>query len=78
VLFKCLHRVVAGDFWVGLRERVSDVVMSLRKLKIARRRSRAFGLTEREVEIARAAVAGYTNKEFARRSSINENTVRSK
>jgi two-component system, NarL family, nitrate/nitrite response regulator NarL len=76
VLFNCIHSVVAGDFWIG-RERVSDAVVSLRKLQTARRRSRTFGLTPREIEIARAVVAGYTNKEIARRSSISENTVKS-
>jgi DNA-binding NarL/FixJ family response regulator len=76
VLFTCIHKVVAGDFWIG-REPVSDAVISLRKLQAARRRSRTFGLTPREIEIARAVVAGYTNKEIARRSSISENTVKS-
>src|ERR1700730_10298648 len=76
VLFECIHNVVAGDFWIG-REPVSDAVRSLRKLQIARRRSRTFGLTPREIDIARAVVAGYTNKEIARQSSISENTVKS-
>jgi two-component system nitrate/nitrite response regulator NarL len=76
ILFKCIHSVVAGDFWIG-RERVSDAVVSLRKLQTARRRSRSFGLTPREIEIARGVVAGYTNKEIARQSSISENTVKS-
>jgi two-component system nitrate/nitrite response regulator NarL len=76
VLFKSIHSVMAGDLWIG-RGPASEVVMGLRKLKAARRRSRAFGLTEREIEVARAVVAGYTNKEIARRSSISENTVKS-
>jgi len=76
VRFKCIHNVAAGDFWIG-RERVSDAVVSLRKLQTDRRRSRTFGLTPREIEIARAVVAGYTNKEIARQSSISENTVKS-
>jgi DNA-binding NarL/FixJ family response regulator len=50
--------------------------MNLRKLKTARRRSRVFGLTQHQIAIARAWVAGYTNKEIARRSSISENTVK--
>jgi two-component system nitrate/nitrite response regulator NarL len=76
VLFKGIHSVMAGDFWIG-RERASGVAEGLRKLRNARRRTRALGLTEREIEIARAVVAGYTNKEIARRSSISENTVKS-
>jgi two-component system nitrate/nitrite response regulator NarL len=76
VLFKGIHSVMAGDFWIG-RERASGVAAGLRKLKNARRHTRALGLTEREIEIARAVVAGHTNKEIARRSSISENTVKS-
>jgi two-component system, NarL family, nitrate/nitrite response regulator NarL len=76
VLFKSIRSVMAGDLWIG-RGPVSEVVMGLRQLKAARRRSRAFGLTPREIEVARAVVAGYTNKEIARRSSISENTVKS-
>jgi two-component system nitrate/nitrite response regulator NarL len=76
VLFKSIHSVMAGDFWIG-SERVPTVVVGLRKLRAARRRSRAFGLTEREIEIARAVIAGCSNKEIARRSSISENTVKS-
>jgi two-component system nitrate/nitrite response regulator NarL len=76
VLFKCIHNVVAGDLWIG-REPVSDAVVSLRKLQSARRRSKTFGLTPREIEIARAVVAGYTNKEIAQQTSISENTVKS-
>jgi len=76
VLFNSIHSVMAGEMWIG-RERVSDMAMSLRKLTAARRRTRAFGLTQREIEVAKAVVAGYTNKEIARRSSISENTVKS-
>jgi two-component system nitrate/nitrite response regulator NarL len=34
-------------------------------------------LTRREIDIVRAVVSGYTNKEIAERSSITENTVKS-
>jgi two-component system nitrate/nitrite response regulator NarL len=76
VLFKGIRSVMAGDFWIG-REPASGVAAGLRKLRNTRRRTRALGLTEREIEIARAVVAGYSNKEIARRSSISENTVKS-
>ena len=75
-LFNCIHSVVAGHFWIG-QERVPEAVVGLRRLETARRRSRAFGLTRREIEIIRAVVAGDTNKEIAQRSSISENTVKS-
>ena len=76
VLFKSIQSVMAGHYWIG-HEQVSGTVTSLRKLEAARRLSKAFGLTRREIEIVRAVVAGYTNKEIAARSSISENTVKS-
>jgi two-component system, NarL family, nitrate/nitrite response regulator NarL len=76
VLFESIHSVMAGDFWIG-PEPVSEAVVGLRKLRAARRRSKALGLTPREMEIARAVVAGYTNREIAGRFSISENTVKS-
>jgi len=76
VLFKCIHSVMAGQFWIG-RGPVSEAGKGLRKLSASQRRSRAFGLTRREIEIARAVAAGCTNKEIARRASISENTVKS-
>lgn len=76
VLFKSIHSVMDGHFWVG-RGCVPDVKPGLRELEVARRRSRAFGLTRRELDIVRAVVDGCTNREIAERSSISENTVKS-
>jgi DNA-binding NarL/FixJ family response regulator len=76
VLFSSIHSVMAGDLWIE-RDRASEAAPSLRKLEIARRRSLAFGLTRRELEIVRAVIAGCTNKEIAERSAISENTVKS-
>ncbi len=76
VLFKSIASVMAGHFWVG-PEQYSEAVPGLRKAEADRRRAKAFGLTRREVEILKAVVAGYTNKEIAERSSISENTVKS-
>ena len=75
VLFKSIRSVAAGHYWIG-GESVSKVASSLRELETARRRSKAFGLTRRELEIVRAVVAGYTNKEIAERFTISENTVK--
>jgi DNA-binding NarL/FixJ family response regulator len=50
---------------------------ALKKLAAARRRTRAFGLTSREVEIIRAVVDGCSNREIAARAAISENTVKS-
>lgn len=76
VLFNSIHSVMEGHFWIG-SERVSQTAGGLRRLETARRRSRAFGLTRREIDIVRAVIDGYTNKEIAHRSSISENTVKS-
>jgi DNA-binding NarL/FixJ family response regulator len=76
VLFDSIRSVMAGRFWLD-REEASGAVPGLRKLEAERRRTKAFGLTRRELEILRAVVAGYTNKEIAERSSLSENTVKS-
>jgi DNA-binding NarL/FixJ family response regulator len=75
MLFSSIHSVMAGRRWMG--DETSETVVRLRKLDAARRRSSAFGLTRRELEIVRAVVSGWTNKEIAERSSISENTVKS-
>ena len=72
VLFTTIHSVMTAA-----TDGESDETAKLRKLEVARRRSRAFGLTRRELEIVRAVIEGCTNKEIARRSAISENTVKS-
>ena len=59
------------------RRRSPDERLQLAQVEAARRRTKAFGLTRREIEIVRSVVAGHSNKEIARRSSITENTVKS-
>jgi DNA-binding NarL/FixJ family response regulator len=76
LLFESIRAVVAGHFWLD-KKQVAGALPALRKLEAARRKAKAFGLTRREIEILRAVVAGYTNKEIAERSSLSENTVKS-
>jgi len=76
VLFKSIRAVTSGEYWLG-HDRFESVAPSLRKVEAARRKSKAFGLTRREIEIVRSVVAGYSNREIAARSSITENTVKS-
>jgi DNA-binding NarL/FixJ family response regulator len=71
VLFQSIQTVMAGGLWLG-DQAAFGVPPSLRKLETSRRRSKAFGLTRREIEIIRDVVAGYTNREIAERSSISE------
>ena len=76
VLINCIRCVMTDQCWVG-REPVSGTLLSLRKLETAQRRTKAFGLTRRELQILREVVAGFTNKEIAERVNISENTVKS-
>ena len=75
VLFKSIHSVMAGHYWIDT-DRVPDAATSVRKLEERRRRRKAFGLTRRELDIVTAVVAGSTNKEIAETFSITENTVK--
>jgi DNA-binding NarL/FixJ family response regulator len=78
LLFKSIHAVMDGQHWIG-RDIVSDLVASLRGYmatpteKPARDR---FGLTARELEITAAVVAGFSNKEIARKFVLSEDTVK--
>ena len=74
-LFGSIDSVMEGQYWVG-DNRVANVAGSLRKLNLARRRAKAFGLTRRELEIVRAIVNGFTNKEIAQQASISLSTVK--
>ena len=74
-LFKSIKSVMAGHCWVG-RECVANLATGVRRLDHASRRTKAFGLTHRELEIVRAIMSGDTNKAIARRFSISENTVK--
>jgi DNA-binding NarL/FixJ family response regulator len=76
-LFNSIHAVMAGHMWVG-RGATLNMGASLKKLKAARRQVKAFGLTQREIEIVKAVMAGCSStKEIAERSSISQNTVKS-
>jgi two-component system nitrate/nitrite response regulator NarL len=75
VLFKGIQSVVNGHCWVG-DNAVSDVTSGLRRLNVARRRTKAFGLTRRELDVVGAVINGHTNKQIAREFSISESTVK--
>jgi DNA-binding NarL/FixJ family response regulator len=75
VLFRSIDSVVDGHYWVG-DNAVSNVAASLKKLKLARRRAKAFGLTRRELEIVRGMMNGYSNKQIASQTAISESTVK--
>ena len=76
VLFKSIHSVLAGQYWIA-SDAVVDVPAGLRKLEAELRRRRVFGLTPRELDIVRMVISGCTNKEIGVKLAIGENTVKS-
>ena len=79
LLFKAVHSVMAGEFWVG-RGSVADLVEALRNMSAQGAdlppRKKGFGLTKREQEVLAAVVAGSTNKEIATQFALSEYTVK--
>ena len=76
LLFKCIRTVMAGEYWVD-RESVADLVLYLRQAPGPRAPAKkTFRLTPRELQVISTVVAGYPNKEIARRFSISEDTVK--
>lgn len=78
LLLKAIHSVMQGSYWVG-RESVSDLVRMLRDLSPPTPedpRKKQFGLTPREFEVISAIVAGYSNRDIAKKYSISEQTVK--
>jgi two-component system nitrate/nitrite response regulator NarL len=78
LLFKSIHAVMDGQYWIE-REAVSDLVAALRESRPAAEPQppvRRFNLTPRELEIIRAVVDGQGNKEIASRLGVAEPTVK--
>ncbi len=79
LLFKSIHAVMNGQYWID-REAVSDLVAALRDARAAAPPpvvpARPFNLTRRELEIVKAIVNGDTNKEIASRFGVSEDTVK--
>jgi DNA-binding NarL/FixJ family response regulator len=75
VLFECIDCVAFGSRRV-IVERGTAAPGRARVFEISGRRTNAFGLTTRELEIVRGVVEGRTNKAIALRCSISENTVK--
>lgn len=78
LMVKSIRSVMAGQFWLA-QGSVSDLVQALRSSALPGNNSaekRKFNLTTRELEIIKAIVAGYTNKDIAQRYSLSEHTVK--
>jgi two-component system nitrate/nitrite response regulator NarL len=76
VLFKSIHCVLAGQYWIA-SDSVIDAAAGIRKLEAELRSRRVFGLTPRELDIVSMVVGGFTNKDIGERLAIGENTVKS-
>lgn len=78
LLFKGIHSVMAGQYWIG-RSCVADLIDSMRARMGAPgspRPNPTFGLTPRQLEIVSAIVAGATNQDIAEQFSISPKTVK--
>lgn len=77
VLFKSIHAVMKGEYWIQ-REAVADLVAAVRELRPvdSQASARRFNLTRREVEIIQTVVDGSPNKEIASRLGVTEATVK--
>ena len=78
LLLKSIRCVSAGQYWVG-HESVSDLIQALRRIGPDHRASEAsrdFGLTSRQKQVIALIVAGYTNKDLARKLDISEHTAK--
>jgi DNA-binding NarL/FixJ family response regulator len=78
LLFKSIHTVMAGQYWVG-RECVGIIIDSMRERALASGPAvpqPTFGLTARQLEIVSAIVAGSTNHDIAEQFSISSKTVK--
>ena len=75
VLFKSIHAVLAGQYWIA-SDSVVDAPTGLRRLESELRRRRVFGLTPRELEIVGMVVGALTNREIGEKLAIGENTVK--
>ena len=75
LLLKSLRCVSDGQYWVD-NESVSDLIQALRRMTPDHRPSRDFGLTSREMQVIALIVAGYTNKDLARKLGISAHTAK--
>lgn len=75
LLYKCLHTVIGGGYWVG-HERVQDIVQHLRARGRAAEASPVTMLTRREMQIVAAIVEGASNKDIGQQFGLSEQTVK--
>jgi two-component system, NarL family, nitrate/nitrite response regulator NarL len=78
LLYKSLHAVMAGEYWIG-RRNVSDLIRELKKHPPTPPqdvREKHWNLTIRESQIIGEISSGRANKEIAQTLGISEQTVK--
>lgn len=78
LLYRCLHAVMSGEYWVG-HERVQDIVHHLRSAAREARQGTAIPammLTRRELQIVAVIVEGASNKDIGQQFGLSEQTVK--
>jgi DNA-binding NarL/FixJ family response regulator len=77
VLFESVRAVMHDLFWVG-EKMVPDLMQALRPYVAPpdEESNKKFGLTNRELDVVRAIVSGFTNREIGMKYSISEQTVK--
>jgi DNA-binding NarL/FixJ family response regulator len=78
LLFKSIHAVMAGQYWVG-RECVVDLIDRINERAATQGpepRHPTFGLTPRQLEIVSTVVDGFTNNEIAQKFALSPKTVK--
>jgi DNA-binding NarL/FixJ family response regulator len=75
ILYNSIKGVASGEYRVG-RDRAGDVSAHLTTEPTPPESPRRYGLTAREMEIVRAVVAGWTNREISGHLSISSNTAK--
>jgi len=78
LLLKSIRCVSHGQYWID-HESVSNLVQALRRIgpdPQPPQATRDFGLTSREMQVIALIVAGYTNKDLARKLHISEHTAK--
>ena len=75
LLFKAVHAVLKGEYWVG-REEVGNLLGALGIARGIAAGRGGGGLSPRELAIGEAVGRGMSNKAIARRFALSENTVK--
>jgi two-component system, NarL family, nitrate/nitrite response regulator NarL len=78
VLIQGIRGVIGGAYWIvdQAAETPGEGLLDFPRQVETEPRPKTFGLTKRELEIVAAVVAGYSNKEIARKFLISEDTVK--